>query len=418
MTGEVPAAGAHLNEFARGWRVVAGSLLGISVGVSSIYFYSLGVFIKPLAAEFGWGRGDASLGALVGTAGAAVVAIPVGRLVDRIGSIRVAIGSLLLLAAGFTALGALTSGLISFLAITVLLSLLTAGSSPLPYTRLVVAAFARRRGLALGVVLAGTGLGALLIPMLLLPFVAAHGWRAGYFALGGVVMVSSPIVWALLSRRESAPVLQRPVRLAELLGSSAFRLLAGIFFLASFAILGTLVQFVSMLTDWGLAPGKAGATAGLIGLSAIAGRLGVGLLLDRAPPLWVTAGVFVTVACALGLLTVLGAAFAAPGALMLGFGVGAEVDLIAFLVARYFSPVLYGQTYGALYAVFLVGGALGPAASGYLQQETGNYRWSLIGAAALLLLAAAVTLLLARWLRRMSPQHRIVSPSAAGAAHG
>jgi len=52
------------SELKRGWRVLAGSFLGIGAGVTSLYFYSLGVFIKPLAASFGWGRGEASLGAL------------------------------------------------------------------------------------------------------------------------------------------------------------------------------------------------------------------------------------------------------------------------------------------------------------------------------------------------------------------
>ncbi len=172
-------------EFGRGWRVVAGSLLGISIGVSSLFFYSLGIFIKPIAAEFSWGRGAASLGALVGTASAALVAIPVGRLVDRVGSVPVAMGSLALLALALAALGTWTSNLASFLILIALLSLLTAGSTPLAYTRLVVAAFERARGLALGITLAGTGLGALLVPVCLTPFVARYGWRMGYFALCG-----------------------------------------------------------------------------------------------------------------------------------------------------------------------------------------------------------------------------------------
>src|SRR6266852_3817100 len=120
-------------EFERGWRVVAGSLLGISIGVSSLFFYSLGIFIKPIAAEFSWGRGAASLGALVGTASAALVAIPVGRLVDRVGSVPVAMGSLALLALALAALGTWTSNLASFLILIALLSLFTAGSTPLAY---------------------------------------------------------------------------------------------------------------------------------------------------------------------------------------------------------------------------------------------------------------------------------------------
>ena len=379
-------------EFARGWRVVAGSLLGIAIGVSSLFFYSLGIFIKPIAAEFSWGRGAASLGALVGTACAALVAIPVGRLVDRIGSVPVAMGSLALLALSFLALGTWTAGLTSFLVLTALLALLTTGSTPLPYSRLVVAAFHQARGLALGVTLAGTGVGALLTPVFLTPLVARHGWRAGYFALAVVVIVLSPLVWWLI-RSVPEPAVSRTDSLpfGQFARSRAFRTLALIFFLASVAVLGTLVQFVPMLTDWGLSAGRAGATAGLVGVAAIAGRLIVGMLLDRMPPLAVTGGMFLVVAGGLAMLALVGPAFAIAGGAVLGLAVGAEVDLLAFLVGRYFAPALYGQTYGAIYAVFLVGGALGPAISGYLQQSTGDYRASLFGASFLLIFAAGVS---------------------------
>ncbi len=102
------------SEFRRGWRVVVGSFLGMALGVASLYFYSIGIFIKPLAAEFGWGRGAASAASMLGTVFAALVAMPVGRLADRIGAVRVALGSLLLLAVSFAALGAFTNGLVTW----------------------------------------------------------------------------------------------------------------------------------------------------------------------------------------------------------------------------------------------------------------------------------------------------------------
>jgi MFS family permease len=402
-------------EFARSWRVVAGSLLGISIGVSSLFFYSLGIFIKPIAAEFSWGRGAASLGALVGTASAALVAIPVGRLVDRVGSVPVALASLVLLALGFAALGTLTSSLTSFLILTALLSLLTAGSTPLPYTRLIVAAFQHARGLALGITLAGTGLGALLVPVLLAPFVAHHGWRMGYFALAGVIVLFLPFLWWLIrAAPEPVSARQQALPFAQLTRSREFRSLALIFFLASLAIMGTLVQFVPMLTDWGLSASKAGATAGLIGVTAIAGRLFIGLLLDRVAPLVITSGMFLIVAGGLAMLALTGPTFAVGGSVVLGLAIGAEVDLIAFLVGRYFPAALYGQTYGGIYAVFLIGGALGPAISGYAQQATGDYRASLFGAAGCLMAAAALSVFMAR----TAPDRGDARPALSGGQHG
>jgi len=398
------------SELKRGWRVLAGSFLGIGAGVTSLYFYSLGVFIKPLAASFGWGRGEASLGALVGTACAAIIAIPMGRLVDRFGSRSVATASLVLLAAGFASLAGLTSGLGSFLVLTALLSLLAAGSGPLPYTRLIVATFERRRGVALGIALAGVGFGAILTPALLTPFVAAQGWRAGYLLLATVVASAAPLVWWFL--RDAArleAVRAEPTPLAQMVGNSTFQLLAAIFFLASTAILGSVVQFVPMLMDSGLSPARAGLAAALIGVSTIAARLMTGALLDRFPAFLVACGIMAAAALGLVLLALGGVAVALPGALVIGLAVGSEVDLIAFLVGRHFPKSVYGQFYGAVYAVFLLGAAIGPAVSGYLREATGDYRAWLFVAAGLLVLASACALMVA--LRRQSAGAPLMAPA-------
>jgi MFS family permease len=377
-------------EFRRGGTLLAGCTLGIAAGVSSVYFYSLGLFIGPMAHEFGWGRGDASLGALVGTAAAALASPLIGPLVDRFGSFTVALCSLALFAASLVALGTATHGLTSFLVLTAILSLLTIGSGPLPYTRLIVTAFERHRGLALGVALAGTALGAILIPRLLNPFIAAHGWRTGYYALAAAVAVSLPATaWLLRGRRDSRVAARERVPLREIVREPGFVRLALLFLLVSIAVLGTVVQFVPMLADWGYSPSQAGATAGMIGMAAILGRLVVGRLLDVLAPAAVTSALFLLVALALVGLLLAGPRIAWLAALGLGFGVGAEVDLLAFLTSRYLPKGAYAGAFGALYAAFLLGGALGPALSGYLQQFSGSYRLSLGLAVVLLLLAAA-----------------------------
>ncbi len=382
-------------EFTRGWRVVAGGVIGIAAGVSSLYFYSLGLFLKPLAASYGWSRGEASLGPLVGTACAALAAVPMGRLVDRIGSRRVALGSLVALACGFALLGLATQGLASFLALTALLSLATAGSSPLPFTRLIVSAFARHRGLAIGIAMTGTGVGAILAPAVITPFVAAHGWRAGYLLLGLMVMAATAPVALLLCRAEAA-AMPMPTPLAEILRDPAFLTIGLPVFLAATAILGTVVHFVPMLTDAGFSPERAGGCAALIGFSAIGGRLLIGVMLDRLAPALVAMGLFALAALGVAVLALSGAGLAVLCAVIIGLAVGAEGNLISLLTARHFLPARYGQAYGALYAVFLVGGALGPAAIGFLFDATGGYRAPLLLAAAALALGASLSLRILR----------------------
>ncbi|HKT78312.1 MAG TPA: MFS transporter, partial [Sphingobium sp.] len=72
-------------EFASGGIMLAASFLGLSVGISSLFFYTLGIFIRPLQAEFGWSRGSLSLAVLISGIVLAIASPFVGRLVDRVG---------------------------------------------------------------------------------------------------------------------------------------------------------------------------------------------------------------------------------------------------------------------------------------------------------------------------------------------
>lgn len=394
-----------MNEFKRGFATLLGSFIGIAAGVSSSYFYSLGIFLKPVGADFGWTRGEASLGPLVGTLAAALAAPMTGRAIDRVGPVVMALASMLVLAAGFALLGSVTSGLTSFLVIIGIMSLLNVGSSPMSYSRLLVADFARHRGVALGVALTGTGVGAALLPALLVPYIAAHGWRAGYHELSLMVLLAClPLMLLFMGRLRKSPAGPGAVSpmSAPTAGDGAardgaagseriavwrdpvFRLLATIFFLAAVAVLGTVVHFVALLMDAGIAADRAGRVAGIIGLSVIGGRLIAGLLLDRVPAQWVTAGLFISSAVGMVWLAVGGTAAAIPGALAVGLGVGAEVDLIAYLVSRHFPPTSYGAFYGGVYGAFLLGGAAGPALVGGLYDRSGAYAVPLVVNAVLL----------------------------------
>lgn len=387
-----------MNEFRRGWPTLFGSFIGIAAGVSSTFFYSLGIFLKPVGATFGWSRGEASLGPLVGTLAAAIAAPLTGRLIDRIGPVAMALVGMVLLAAGFALLGTATAGLLSFLLIIGVMSLVNVGSSPMSYSRLLVADFDRHRGIALGIALTGTGLGAALLPALLVPFIAAHGWRAGYLKLAvGVLIAWIPV--ALLIRGRAAAVPRIVPTLQSTVGvwrDPVFRLMVAIFFLAAVAVLGTVVHFVAMLTDAGIRPDRAGKLAGIIGLSVIGGRVIAGLLLDRLPAHWVTAGLFLGSGLGMLWLAVGGTSAALPGALAIGLGVGAEVDLIAYLVSRHFPSARYGVFYGGVYGAFLVGGAVGPALVGILFDVSGGYPAPLVVCAVCLATASLLALRIPR----------------------
>ena len=113
------------------------------------------------------------------------------------------------------------------------------------------------------------------------------------------------------------------------------------------AINGIVGHLVPLLTDRGFALGQATATLSAVGLSTIAGRLVSGYLLDRFFAPYVAAALFLLPLAGVGILA------AGPGgpalilaAIALGFGLGAEVDVIGFMVSRYFGLRSYGEIYG------------------------------------------------------------------------
>ncbi len=81
---------------------------------------------------------------------------------------------------------------------------------------------------------------------------------------------------------------------------------------------------------------------------------------------------------------------AVVAAFAIGFAMGAEVDLIGYLVARYFGMTAYGAIYGWQYAMFMIGLAASPLLAGMVYDARGNYGFALIGAAILLAFAAVL----------------------------
>ena len=384
-------------EFASGGVMLAASFLGLSVGISSLFFYTLGIFIRPLQAEFGWSRASLSLAVLISGIVLAGASPFVGRLVDRVGTrpvLSVAMPALALAAVGMSFL---PENLFLYLAAISLLCLAGAGTSPVVYTRLVAAHFKVHRGLALGLLLSGTGVAAALAPAFFTPFVAAHGWRAGYRLLAVVSIAAMPVVLVGLGR-DSGSALQGGMAsghtgmartgFATLCRDRRFRLMLLSFFSLALGIGGLIVHFVPMLLDSGMDAVKAGRTAGLIGIAVIFGRIGAGALIDRVHAPFVASAMLVAAATGCILLAIGGMQLAGLAAMLIGLAMGAEVDLIGFLVARYMGLTAYGSAYGILYGTFASGSVVGPFLVGLSFDVTGSYHAALICAASLLTGAA------------------------------
>ena len=131
----------------------------------------------------------------------------------------------------------------------------------------------------------------------------------------------------------------------------------------------------------------------MIGLALIFGRVLAGYLLDKFFAPYVAIAFLCGPIIGMLLLSQGGAGTAAVlSAVLLGLGVGAEVDLIAYLVSRYFGLKAFGEIYGYLFGIFIVGTAIGPLIMAFGFDNFGDYSPMLVVFAGLLGLSCLLLL--------------------------
>jgi MFS family permease len=392
-------------ELRRGWRIVAVSAVGVGLGLSPLPFYSIGVFTKPLAEEFGWARAEIQLVLAFITLGALIGSPIVGALMDRIGVRRVVLVSVVGLGVGLAALGLLTNSPTTFYAIGFVMALLGAGTTPVTWSRAIFDWFVARRGLALGLALTGTGISAFFIPRLTTFLVAEVGWRFAYVTLGLLpILIALPLCWLWLKpapraggRAQAAG--ETGFTFQEAVRSYRFYVIFVSFFLAGLATGGVSTNVVPMLTDRGFDAETAAWVAGAQGLAVVAGRFITGYLLDRVWAPGMAAFVFALPAAACFVLSLGSPSITVSTAavILVGFAGGAEFDLIAYFTARYFGLRKFGVIYGTLYALFVTASGIAPAMFGRAYDMTGSYEAILQAGAVCFLLGAALVLTLGRY---------------------
>ncbi len=390
------------NEFKRGWPVLLGAFIGSGVGLASMVYYSTGIWIRPWQEEFGWTRAEIGFQQSISVVVMMLLAPLVGRLIDRYGLRRVT--ALCLLGYGlFLAIFPFMRGaLLVLYALSFGYAIFGVGTTGIAFTRAVNAFFIKNRGLALGICLTSTGVMAFAMPRFMPPYVAEHGWRAGFWVMFAIVMISAPIVYLLLRdapEDEDGQVQQAQSGLtfSQAIRTATFWKVASIFFLISTAILGLIPAFIPLLQDAGLSAKQAGQLGAALGLSVMVARLFIGFIIDRIFAPYVAAAAFSCVALGCLALGLGGIEYAMVAAIALGFAVGAEVDLIGYFTARYFGMAHYGAIYGLQYSIFIFGAAIGPVYTGYIWDVTGNYDLALVIAAALMVPVVAIALTLPRF---------------------
>lgn len=196
-------------EFKRGWPVLSAAAIGVGLGMSPLPFYTIGIFIPPLLAEFGslgWTAGDILAALAIYTIGAVVMAPIIGILTDKFGARRVALISIVTFGLSLMALSLNTGSKTLYVFLWLLMAAAGSGTLPITFTRPVANWFDKNRGIALGVALIATGVFGALAKYFTQYVVTLTDWRTAYIAIGLLpIVIVLPIAFLTLRDIDDEP---------------------------------------------------------------------------------------------------------------------------------------------------------------------------------------------------------------------
>ena len=379
--------------FFYGWIIAGAAALGIACSFSVLVVTITPIFRAPLAHEMGWSLQQIMLGPTVAGLSGLLTAPVIGALSDRFGTRRIVLVSFVIEVLVLASFRYLTPDPLGYWIRYGALAILCMGTTQVAFSRVVSSWFNRRLGLALGIALAGVGVGGFIWSLLIQKLIDLYGWRTAYLGIALLIAcVTLPVLFFLLRDTPSslgihvdgeaaAPAAAASARelqgmtLREAAATRQYRLMAATFFLFGLSLQGAQLHVIPLLTGRGVSSQLAAWAQALMLVTVILGRVSSGFMLDRffAPRVaqgFVLAPIIGIAALALG---VTGTA-AVLSAMCIGLAVGGESDVIAYLVRRYFGLRQYSRIYGTFFSFFGAGSAVGPTATAWgLEHASGGY---------------------------------------------
>lgn len=410
--------GTIAEEWRQGWKVVLAASLG--TGMAALQAITLGAMVQPLQQEMGWGRGEITGGLAICSVGVILLTPLVGRVIDRIGARRFVLVGIWFYAAGLAGLGLAGRDISSWYTMWAILAVACMGASSIAWSIAVAGRFEKGRGFALAVTLAGSTAMNSVAPFTAIWLIDHVGWRLTYATFGlGCIAIVWPIAYCFfydasdLARKNSAtsasgggmarpvapPVVLPGQTFAEAIRNRVSWQILLCLMLAGGGCSALTIHFQPILTDGGMSRTQAALLMGTVAPVSLLSRLGTGLLLDRFHATFVAGPMLALPVISCILLQSYDGHYgiAIIAAVLNGLAIGAEIDLIAFLVARYCGMRQFGLLYGCTFSAFTIGYGAMPVIAGRWYDAMGNYNGILLVIAGMMSVSALLAATLGKY---------------------
>ena len=395
-----------------GWVMVI--IAACIMAVHAFAWYTFGIFLVPLTAEFNWERGALSGAFSMFVLMSGLFSILSGRLSDKYGPRILVTISGLSLGVGFLLMSQINSLWQAYLVWGLFMGIGN-GCCFIPIISTIPRWFTKKRGIAIGITVAGFGLGGIISPPLAQWLISTYDWRQSYLILGLITLIiiiplaqfmkHSPQRVGLkpygeeeiTKDKSSLSPTEGDISITQAIKTSRFWVW-GLILLCFFFYLQVIsVHIVPHAIDIGVSPIVAASITSILAGCSVIGQLSAGFISDRI------GGRLLLIACifsaALALLWLLFAkeiwmlyVFAA----MLGLASGGIILLEIVITSELFGLSSLGMILGSLFILGTIGSALGPPLAGSIFDITGSYSLAFLVSVIICALAVILSLILLR----------------------
>ncbi|MDA0797663.1 MAG: MFS transporter [Chloroflexi bacterium] len=392
-----------------GWYIVAVVLAGgiPRTGLNGSFF---GIFLKPLAEEFGWTRAEVAMAVTIGTLMAAGMGFYLGRVLDKFGPRWMMAGGFAILAGSYFGLAFVNSLVAFYIVYSIGRAMMQSATGHTLMYALVSKWFVRRRATAISAATLGGYLGGILLAPLTQGIIDNFSWRHAYVFFGVLTILMAVIPAVVLLRRipedlgllpdgdagtakdsepssssaseaQAAPVAAQTatserasLTLRDALHTPAFYMLTLMVMVTSVAMTGITFHMVPHFTDVGISNTAAATTISLLTVGSMVSVFGWGFLADRtsAKLMLMTALVLLEIGAALvANSTTEWGAYASSA--IFGVGMAGYLVLSEVVWADFFGRKHLGSIRGVTMVFQLAGNASGSLIAAFMFDVSGSY---------------------------------------------